>query len=138
MKAPADIAVEVRSIQQLVSLADPRPWRWAMSAKAISLQIPSVGKSLQQATQRRLNFWHQVCGCHAGALFALAALAWYIYSQEHTSASTLGAVLRGVAVVIAAGVFGKAAVVIVARAVFIAEAAFFIRRAGRARSGGRG
>lgn len=123
--------VEVRSIGQLIALADPRPWRWAMSRKAISLQIASVEGSLQQATERRLTFWRRVCGCIAGALFALAALAWCIYSHEHASASLLGAVLRGVAVVVAAGVLGKAAALVAARAAFIAEITFFIRRIGR-------
>lgn len=90
------------------------------------------------ALERRLDFWRQVCGCHAGALCALAALAWCIFGYDHASASTLGAVLRGVAVVIGAGVLGKAAAVIVARAAFIAETALFIRRAGRPRGGSGG
>jgi L-cysteine desulfidase len=67
--------------------------------------------------ERRLTFWREVCGCQVGALCAIAALAWYIFGYEDAAASTLAHVLRGVAVVIGAGMAGKAAAIIVARTV---------------------
>jgi hypothetical protein len=66
--------------------------------------------------QTRLDFWRNVCGCNVGALVALATLAWYI-SQDHGDVSTLGAVLRGAAIVVAAGLLGKLVTIALARAV---------------------
>lgn len=96
-----------------------------------------MGSPADTALERRLIFWRQVCGCQMGALCALVALGWYICGYDNASASTSGAVLRGVAVVITAGLLGKGAAVIVARAVYISEMALFIRRASRSRSGSR-
>jgi|SRR5215213_4034804 len=120
--------IEVTSPQQLVALADRRPWRWFMPAKKIRLRIPSGGQALQQATERRLNFWRGVCGCQAGALLVLAALTWFILGPAQTFDTTLEAVLHGGALVIGAGILGKSVTVLCARAMFIAEAAFFVWR----------
>lgn len=67
--------------------------------------------------ERRLTFWRGVCGCQVGALCAIAALAWYVFGYEDAAASTLAEVLRGAAVVIGAGMTGKAAAILVARTV---------------------
>lgn len=84
------------------------------------------------AHARRLQFWREVCGCRVGALCAIAGLAWYVFGHDHASASTLDVVLKGAGVVIAAGVLGKAAAIIVARAILRVEIAWFARRLGRA------
>jgi L-cysteine desulfidase len=75
--------------------------------------------STDTVLERRLTFWRRVCGCQVGALCAIAALAWYIFLYEDAAASTLVEVLRGVAVVIGAGIAGKAAAIIVARTVLM-------------------
>lgn len=69
--------------------------------------------------ERRLTFWRGVCGCQMGALCAIAALAWYVFGYEHAAASTVAEVLRGAAIVIGAGIAGKAAAIIVARTVLM-------------------
>ena len=75
--------------------------------------------STNTVLDRRLAFWRRVCGCQVGALCAIVALAWYVFGYEDAAASTLAAVLRGAAIVIGAGMAGKAAAIIVARTVLM-------------------
>jgi hypothetical protein len=89
------------------------------------------------AHERRLRFWREVCGCQVGALCAIAALAWWVFGHDHTSASTVGAVLAGAGVVIAAGVVGKLAAIAAAHAILKVEIALMMRRAEQARCGSR-
>jgi hypothetical protein len=120
--------VEVRSPEQLAAVAALRPLRRFISAKRLLLRIPSVKAPLQQATERRLNFWLRVCGCQAGALLLLAALAWQIGVLSRAHATPVKAVLLGSMLVAAAGIVGKAISLLIARAMFMAEAALFLRR----------
>ena len=84
------------------------------------------------AVQKRLAFWRSVCGCHAGALAFLAGLAWTLLEgAAHAHGTWLDAVLRGAAIVVGAGVLGKALAVLGARAMLAAEMAFLARRARR-------
>ena len=119
---------EVRSPKQLAAVAGLWPLKPFMSAKRLLLRIPSVQASLQQATERRLNFWLGVCGCKAGGLLFLAALAWQIGGPSRVHASRIEAVLLGAVWVIAAGIVGKMVTVLIARAIFIAEIALFLHR----------
>lgn len=96
------------------------------------MQIVGMESSVQQATEKRLNLWLGVCGCQAGALFALAALAWCVWGPAQAFDPPFNAVLYGCAIVIGAGVVGKVLTVLSARAMFIADASFFAWRIKRA------
>jgi hypothetical protein len=124
--ALADV-LEVSSIEQLAALADVRPWRWFTPAATISLRIPSVGRALQETTERRLNFLRGVCGCQAGALFVFVSLAWYVAGPAQELDLT-ASVVRGGALVVGAGILGKVLTVVIARAIFVSEATLFAWR----------
>jgi hypothetical protein len=79
---------------------------------------------MSRATERRLSYWRSVCGCRAGALFLLAALVWQIVNPPHGHDSTLHAVLRGAGLGIAAGLLGKVAAILLARAIYLSEVAW--------------
>jgi hypothetical protein len=83
---------------------------------------------MSRATERRLIYWRSVCGCRAGALFFLAALIWEIVAPQQGHESSLHSVLRGAGVCIAAGLVGKAAAVLLSRAMYRAEVAWLARR----------
>jgi len=119
--------VEVRSVEQLAAVAGFRSLRQFMSPQRLLLRIASVQRPLQQATERRLNFWLGVCGCRVGALLFLGELAWQIEGPSRAHASILEAVLLGGGWVVAAGILGKATAVLIARAMFMAEAALFLQ-----------
>ena len=120
--------LQVTSADQLATLAGLR-LRWSSPA-AISLSLPFVETGLQRTVERRLNFLRGVCGCQAGALFALGALAWSIASPPDAG-STLGAVLRAAAFVVGMGILGKALALLGARALFASQASRLVRRAAR-------
>jgi hypothetical protein len=120
--------VEVRSPEQLAVVGGVRALRPFTPAKRLLLRMPSVQAPLQHATERRLNFWLGVCGCKAGGLMFLAALAWQIGDPSRAHASILEAVVLGAGSVVAAGIVSKVATVLIARALFITEIALFLRR----------
>jgi hypothetical protein len=121
--------LEVTSPDELAALAGLR-LRWPTAA-TIALRLPFVEAALQQATERRLNFLRGVCGCQAGTLFALAALAWFIASPAPESGSTLAMVLHGAAFVVGMAILGKALAIVAARAIFASQASSLARRARR-------
>lgn len=132
----ADV-LEVTSLEQLAAITDVRPWRWIVSPKTISLRIPSVDRAVQQATERRLNLSRAACGCQVGALLVLVSLVWYVSGPARAFDATLEAVLYGGALAVGVGILGKAVTVLIARAIFIAEGAFFVRRIRREARQGR-
>ena len=121
--------LEVTSLDELAALAGLR-LRWPTPAM-IALRLPFVETAVQQATERRLNFLRGVCGCQAGALFALAALAWSIASPAPESGSTLAVVLHAAAFVVGMAILGKALAILAARAIFASQASWLARRARR-------
>jgi ABC-type iron transport system FetAB permease component len=119
--------VLVRTPEQLAAVARIRPLWQFMAEKRLVLQFTSLDDRLQQAAERRLNFWLSVCGCQAGALFFLTALVWQIAQRSHAHAPIPEAVLLIGGTAVAAGIVGKAAAILAARAIFLAQAARFIR-----------
>jgi|FEC22Drversion2_1045045.scaffolds.fasta_scaffold00387_3 hypothetical protein len=129
--------LEVTSPDQLAALAAPLS-QWSPLA-TLSLNLPFVEAELQRKSERRLNFLRGVCGCQAGALFALAALAWSIAGPPSIlvpeSGSTPVMVLHAAAFVVGMGILGKALAIVAARAVFASLAALLVRRARSAERG---
>jgi hypothetical protein len=123
--------VEVRSPEQLATIAGLRPLRHFLARRRIALRLPFVDSSRQQSAERRWNFWLGVCGCQAGALFLLGALVWQIGNRPGAQLPLLAAVLRAGALAVTAGIAGKAAAVLGARAIFTVEAGLFLRRVRR-------
>lgn len=119
--------VEVTSPEQLAVLAGLRPFRPFLSMKRLSLQMPSVQGAPQDAAERRLNFWLGVCGCKPGGLLLLVALIWRIAGHSRTEAWTLEGVLVAAGWVVAAGVVGKLAALLIARVMVLATTASFLR-----------
>jgi hypothetical protein len=120
--------VEVSSPDQLAAVARARPVGRFMSAKRVRLRLSSVPHPLQEATERRLNFWLGICGCQLGALVLLGTLGWQIGAAPRTHDSVLEAVLFTGGLSLAAGLLGKSMAVLFARAMFMAEAAWFLWR----------
>lgn len=85
-----------------------------------------------RSAERRLDFWRNVCGCHAGALAVLVAIGWVVAEVAQGAAPVNTAtVLRGAAIVIGAGVAAKLAAILAARALYAADAALLARRSRR-------
>jgi len=121
------------SLDQLAALAGPRA-RWSGPAR-ISLELPLVERSRQLATERRLNFLRGVCGCQAGALFAVAALVWSIASPPDAGAA-FAIVLRAAAFVIGMAILGKVLALVAARALFAVQVNRLARHTRLAAQGG--
>jgi hypothetical protein len=122
------VLLEVTSLEQLAALARVQPWLLFGATPKISLQLPLISAAQQRTTEKRLNFWLEVCGCTAGALLVLASLAWYVVGAAPAFDGTLGAVLRRVVVVIGVGMVGKAAALLSTRLLFIADTSLFVFR----------
>ena len=120
--------LQVTSPDQLAALAGLRA-RWSAPA-ALSLDLPLVETMRQRTAERRLNFLRGVCGCQAGALFAVLALAWSI-ADPPDAGSTLAAVLRAVVFVVGMALLGKGLALVAARALFAAQASRLVRHARR-------
>ena len=86
---------------------------------------------LQATTEKRLNFWRQVCGCHIGALLLLAILGWripIILRKPDWIWTTLAAEV-GIALLVAVG--GKVLAIMGARLLLAVDIAVFVRRTRR-------
>lgn len=62
-----------------------------------------------------LSFWQNVCGCHAGAICALAAIAYCVAAPPVPSAALWTRVAASVGIVLAGAIGGKLLALAVAR-----------------------
>lgn len=120
--------VEVISPEQLAAISGFRSLRLFMARKQLRLRIPSPHAAMQQATERRLNFWLGVCGCKVGGVLFLAAVMWQLYAQRQDDAPALMAILHASWQVLAAAIAGKMAAILLARAAFMVDIALFQHR----------
>lgn len=127
----------VTSPERLVAMATALAWKSIFVRRKLSLQMDARAGISQQAIEKRLNFWLAVCGCQAGGLCVLAALAWYLMSGAGALDFTLNAVLYGCAIGLGAGIVGKIAVMLGARMLFVGDALLASRRMRRAAPQGR-
>ena len=85
-------------------------------------------------TERRLEFWRGVCGCHAGALAVVVALGWLVAHLPQGAALNTASVLRGGAVVVSAGISAKLLAILAARVLYAVDAAVCARQLRRSRA----
>ena len=95
----------------------------------VMLRLPFWSADFQQATEKRLNFWYRVCGCHIGALALLITLALRIPALLRVSDWTLTALGREAGIALLAALVGKVAAIIGARILLTLDIARLQRRA---------
>lgn len=127
----------VTSPERLAATATALAWKSIFVRRKLSLQMDARAGISQQTIEKRLNLWLAVCGCQAGGLCVLAALAWYVMSGAGAFDFTLKALLYGCALVLGAGIVGKIAVMLGARMLFVVDALLASRSMRRAAPQGR-
>ena len=90
-----------------------------------------IVQRLQATTEKRLNFWRQVCGCHIGALLLLAILVWRIPTMLSTPDWNWTTLAAEVGIALLAAVGGKVLTIMGARLLLAVDIAVFVRRTRR-------
>lgn len=106
-------------------------WHALRRRGLVTLQLSYIDSRLQATTERRINFWRQVCGCQIGALLLLAMLVWRIPTMLRTPYWNWTALATEAGVVLLAAVGGKVLAIMGARLLLAIEIAVFLRRTRR-------
>ena len=123
------VAIDIESVDQLERvLVQVGGWGWFTPRRPLAFRLPTVASTELKTIEKRLNYLGQVCGCHVGAAFAVAGLAWYVLFAAESAQSPMRCIVLGAAVTVGAGIGGKAAALVFARVAFILNARLFLRR----------